>query len=67
MLSAAGAAAGGGVLKTFVRAGNSILVRRAHTFQESDDDDDLIDGLGENDAWEKSFRAQYGYNAISFE
>ena len=55
------------VLKTFVRAGNSILVRRAHTFQESDDDDDLIDGLGENDAWEKSFRAQYGYNYISFE
>ena len=67
MLSAAGAAAGGGVLKTFVRAGNSILVRRAHTFQEGDDDDDLIDGLGDNDASEKLFRAQYGHNAKSFE
>ena len=68
MLSAAGAAAGGGVLKTFVRAGNSILVRRAHTFQEGDDDDDdLVGGHGDNDVSEKSFRAQYGYNAISFE
>ena len=43
-----------GVLKTFLRAGNSILVRRAHTFQEGDDDDDhLIGGLGDNDFSEK--------------
>ena len=40
-----------GVLKTFLRAGNSILVRRAHTFQ--DDDDHLIGGLGDNDFSEK--------------
>ena len=31
-----------GVLKTFLRAGNSILLRRAHTFQEGDDDDDQL-------------------------
>ena len=56
------------MLKTFVRAGNSILVRRAHTFQEGDDDDDdLVGGHGDIDVSEKSFRAQYGYNAISFE
>ena len=43
-----------GVLKTFLRAGNSILVRRAHTFQEGDDDDHhLIGGLGDNDFSEK--------------
>ena len=43
-----------GVLKTFLRAGNSILLRRAHTFQEGDDDDDhLIGGLGYNDYSEK--------------
>ena len=42
------------VLKTFLRAGNSILVRRAHTFQEGDDDDDrLIGGLGDNHFSEK--------------
>ena len=42
------------MLKTFLRAGNSILVRRAHTFQEGDDDDDhLIGGLGDNDFSEK--------------
>ena len=42
------------VLKTFLRAGNSILVRRAHTFQEGDDDDDqLIGGLCDNDFSEK--------------
>ena len=39
-----------GVLKTFLRAGNSILVRRANTFQEGDDNDvHLIGGLGDND------------------
>ena len=42
------------MLKTFLRAGNSILVRRAHTFQEGDDDDHhLIGGLCDNDFSEK--------------
>ena len=41
------------MLKTFLRAGNSILVRRAHTFQEGDDDDDLVGGHGDNDVSEK--------------
>ena len=57
------------MLKTFLRAGNSILVRRAHTFQEGDNDDDhLIGGLGDNDFSEKkSFLSQYDHNAKSFE